>query len=149
MSDIAEVGGRLRAARAAARRGKGVAARPRNRRTTMKGEGQNMTTEQMAKIRQNLQGTTDIEEAAELMNLAGNSTRLKLLYLLDNMKELCVCDLAELLGVSVSAVSQHLSKLKAYGLVKPRRDAQTIYYSLTEHTFNEKLRDNFFRQFQV
>lgn len=115
----------------------------------MKSEGQNMTSEQMAEIRQNLQGTSDIEEAADLMNLAGNSTRLKLLYLLDNMKELCVCDLAELLGVSVSAVSQHLSKLKAYGLVAPRRDAQTIYYRLTEHTFNQKLRDNFFRQFQV
>lgn len=115
----------------------------------MKSEGQNMTSEQMAEIRQNLQGTSDIEEAAELMNLAGNSTRLKLLYLLHNMTELCVCDLAELLGVSVSAVSQHLSKLKAYQLVKPRRDAQTIYYSLTEHPFNEKLRDNFFKQFQV
>jgi DNA-binding transcriptional ArsR family regulator len=115
----------------------------------MKSEGQNMTTEQMAQIRQNLAGTTDIEEAAELMNLAGNSTRLKLLFLLDNMKELCVCDLAELLSVSVSAVSQHLSKLKAYGLVKPRRDAQTIYYSLTEHGFNAKLRDNFFSQFKV
>ncbi|HEV7670526.1 MAG TPA: metalloregulator ArsR/SmtB family transcription factor [Thermoanaerobaculia bacterium] len=109
----------------------------------------NMSTKEMAQIRQNLEGTPDIEEAAELMNLAGNSTRLKLLYLLDNMKELCVCDLAEMLGVSVSAVSQHLAKLKAYGLVAPRRDAQTIYYRLTEHPFNAKLRDNFFRQFQV
>lgn len=115
----------------------------------MKNEGQHMTSEEMEEIRQNLQGTQDIEAAADLMNLAGNSTRLKLLYLLENMNELCVCDLAELLGVSVSAVSQHLSKLKAYGLVKPRRDAQTIYYSLTDHTFNEKLRDNFFKQFQV
>ena len=111
----------------------------------MKSEGQKMTTGEMAQIRQNLQGTSDIEEAADLMNLAGNSTRLKLLYLLDNMKELCVCDLAELLGVSVSAVSQHLSKLKAYGLVAPRRDAQTIYYRLTDHQFNDKLRQNFFR----
>jgi ArsR family transcriptional regulator, lead/cadmium/zinc/bismuth-responsive transcriptional repressor len=127
----------------------GMVSAAQHRRKLMKSEGQNMTSEEMAQIRQNLQGTTDIEEAAELMNLAGNSTRLKLLYLLENMKELCVCDLAELLGVSVSAVSQHLSKLKAYGLVKPRRDAQTIYYSLTEHVFNEKLRDNFFTQFQV
>jgi DNA-binding transcriptional ArsR family regulator len=103
----------------------------------------------MAELRRSLEVTTEIDEAAELMNLAGNSTRLKLLYLLDNMKELCVCDLAELLGVSVSAVSQHLSKLKAYGLVAPRRDAQTIYYRLTEHDFNTKLRANLFNQFQV
>jgi DNA-binding transcriptional ArsR family regulator len=115
----------------------------------MKGEAPNMSSKEMAQIRQNLEGTPDIEEAAELMNLAGNSTRLKLLYLLENMKELCVCDLAEMLGVSVSAVSQHLAKLKAYGLVAPRRDAQTIYYRLTEHEFNAKLRDNFFKQFQV
>jgi DNA-binding transcriptional ArsR family regulator len=115
----------------------------------MKGEAPTMSSKEMAQIRQNLEGTPDIEEAAELMNLAGNSTRLKLLYLLDNMKELCVCDLAEMLGVSVSAVSQHLAKLKAYGLVAPRRDAQTIYYRLTEHIFNAKLRENFFKQFQV
>ena len=115
----------------------------------MKGEAPNMSSKEMAQIRQNLEGTPDIEEAAELMNLAGNSTRLKLLYLLENMKELCVCDLAEMLGVSVSAVSQHLAKLKAYGLVAPRRDAQTIYYRLTEHGFNAKLRENFFKQFQV
>ena len=115
----------------------------------MKGEGQNMSDKQIAEVRQSLEATPDIEETADLMNLAGNSTRLKLLYLLDNMNELCVCDLADMLGVSVSAVSQHLSKLKAYGLVSPRRDAQTIYYSLTDHAFNNKLRDNFFRQFQV
>jgi DNA-binding transcriptional ArsR family regulator len=115
----------------------------------MKNEGQKMATEEMEQIRQSLEVTPEIEEAAELMNLAGNSTRLKLLYLLDNMKELCVCDLAEMLGVSVSAVSQHLSKLKAYGLVAPRRDAQTIYYRLTEHVFNTKLREHFFKQLQV
>lgn len=115
----------------------------------MKGEGQNMTEKQIAEMRQNLEQHTGIDETADLMGLAGNSTRLKLLYLLDNMKELCVCDLAELLGVSVSAVSQHLSKLKAYGLVTPRRDAQTIYYRLTGHAFNNKLKENFFRQFQV
>ena len=106
-----------------------------------------MNEEKMAQIRENLNESTEINDAAELISLAGNATRLKLLYLLDNMDELCVSDLAELLGVSVSAVSQHLSKLKAYGLVKPRRDAQTIYYSLTEHAFNEKLRGDFFKGF--
>lgn len=115
----------------------------------MKGEGPNLTDKQIAEVRQSLESTPDIEETADLMNLAGNSTRLKLLYCVDNMGEICVCDLAEMLGVSVSAVSQHLSKLKAYGLVAPRRDAQTIYYRMTDHAFNNKLRDNFFKQFQV
>jgi DNA-binding transcriptional ArsR family regulator len=91
----------------------------------------------------------DIEEAAELMNLAGNSTRLKLLYLLDNMKEMPVPDLAEMVGVSVGAVSQHLAKLKAYGLVAERRDPQTIYYRITDHPFNWTLQQNFFKLFKA
>jgi DNA-binding transcriptional ArsR family regulator len=94
-------------------------------------------------IRSILEGSPDLDTAAELLNLAGNSTRLKLLYLLENAKEMCVCDLAEMLGVSVSAVSQHLAKLRAYQLVAPRRDAQTIYYRLTDRQFIEKLRQNF------
>ncbi len=112
----------------------------------MKTEGTSISQKEISQIRQNLEVSPDLEEAANLLNLAGNATRLKLLYLLENMKELCVCDLAEMLGVSVSAVSQHLSKLRAYGLVAPRRDAQTIYYRLTDHQFNDKLRNNFFRQ---
>ncbi len=99
---------------------------------------------EVSDIRSILETSPDLETSAELLNLAGNSTRLKLLYLLENAKEMCVCDLAEMLGVSVSAVSQHLAKLRAYQLVAPRRDAQTIYYRLTDHQFNEKLRQNFF-----
>jgi len=112
----------------------------------MKTEGPSISQKEISQIRQHLEVSPDLEVAADLLNLAGNATRLKLLYLLENMKELCVCDLAEMLGVSVSAVSQHLSKLRAYGLVAPRRDAQTIYYRLTDHQFNDKLRQNFFTQ---
>jgi DNA-binding transcriptional ArsR family regulator len=94
----------------------------------------------------NVEVTDDpqIDETAELMKLAGNSTRLKLLYLLEIMTEVNVSDLSELLGVSVSAVSQHLAKLRARGLVNSRRDAQTIYYRLTEHDFIGRLRQEYF-----
>ena len=85
-----------------------------------------------------------IDETAELLKLAGNSTRLKLLYLLESLTEVSVSDLAELLGVSISAVSQHLSKLRARGLVNSRRDAQTIYYRLAEHDFIGRLREEYF-----
>ena len=85
-----------------------------------------------------------IDDTAELMKLAGNSTRLKLLYLLESLTEVSVSDLSELLGVSVSAVSQHLSKLRAHGLVGSRRDAQTIYYRLAEHDFIGRLREEYF-----
>ncbi|MEM9291285.1 MAG: metalloregulator ArsR/SmtB family transcription factor [Acidobacteriota bacterium] len=102
-----------------------------------------VSSQDIARIRRDLEVAPDIEEAAELLSLAGNPTRLKLLFLLETHDEICVCDLAEMLSVSVSAVSQHLAKLKARGLVAPRRDAQTIYYRLTDHTFNHKLREGF------
>jgi DNA-binding transcriptional ArsR family regulator len=88
--------------------------------------------------------TPGIDEAAELMKLAGNSTRLKLLYLLETLTEVSVSDLSDLLGVSVSAVSQHLAKLRARGLVNSRRDAQTIYYRLADHDFIGRLREEYF-----
>ncbi len=110
----------------------------------MKCVGPTLAQEEIAAIRKSLEFTPDLEEAAELFNLASNSTRLKILFLLDTLKELCVCDLAEMLDVSVSAVSQHLAKLRAYGLATTRRDAQTIYYRLTGHAFNGKLRDTHF-----
>ncbi len=91
-----------------------------------------------------LTGAAGIDDTAELMKLAGNATRLKLLYLLESLNEVSVSDLSELLGVSVSAVSQHLSKLRARGLVSSRRDAQTIYYRLAEHAFIGRLREEFF-----
>ncbi len=107
----------------------------------MKCVGPTLAEEEIAAIRESLAFAPELEEAAELFTLASNSTRLKILFLLDNLKELCVCDLAAMLDVSVSAVSQHLAKLRAYGLTTTRRDAQTIYYRLTDHAFNGKLRD--------
>ena len=98
----------------------------------MKGEAPTMSSKEMAQIRQNLEGTPDIEEAAELMNLAGNSTRLKLLYLLDNMKELCVCDLAALVGTTESATSHQLRLLRNLRLVRARRDGRMVYYRLDD-----------------
>jgi DNA-binding transcriptional ArsR family regulator len=98
-----------------------------------------------AKVRDgSLAEAPEIDETAELMKLAGNATRLKLLYLLETITEVSVSDLSDLLGVSVSAVSQHLAKLRARGLVASRRDAQTIYYRLAEHDFIDRLRQEFF-----
>ena len=62
--------------------------------------------------------------------LAG-ATRLGILYLLQREPELCVCDLADILGTTVSATSHQLRILRAGGLVRTRRDAQTIYYALS------------------
>lgn len=84
--------------------------------------------------------TPDLDERAAVLGLVGNATRLRIFYLLDQLGELCVCDLAEVLGVTQSAVSQHLAKFKAYGLVGSRRDAQTLYYRLSDRPETKMLR---------
>jgi DNA-binding transcriptional ArsR family regulator len=106
----------------------------------MKCVGPTIARGDIARIRESMEFAPELEEAAELFSLVNNSTRLKILYLLDQLKELCVCDLAEMLNVSLSAVSQHLAKLRAYSLVASRREAQTIYYRLTAHKFLSQLR---------
>ena len=110
----------------------------------MKCVGPTLKSEEIDEIRKSIEFSPELEEASELFNLASNSTRLKILFLLDELKELCVCDLAEMLGVTVSAVSQHLAKLRAYGLATTRRDAQTIYYRLVSHDFVNSLRTSLF-----
>ena len=67
-----------------------------------------------------------------LLALAGNEVRLKIMFLLDEENELCPCDLSDILGMSIPAVSQHLRKLKDKNLIIGRRDGQTIFYSLRE-----------------
>ena len=76
--------------------------------------------------------TPDLDERAAILDVVAQSTRLRLFYLLDQLGEVCVCDLGEILDVTQSAVSQHLAKFKAYGLVTVRRDAQTLYYRLSD-----------------
>ena len=65
------------------------------------------------------------------LSLVGNTVRLKILYLLFEEKRLCVCDLSDILGMNISAISQHLRKMKDRNLLETDREAQTIFYSLT------------------
>ncbi|MEQ6122615.1 metalloregulator ArsR/SmtB family transcription factor [Pseudotenacibaculum sp. MALMAid0570] len=65
------------------------------------------------------------------LSLVGNSVRLKMLYLLFKEERLCVCDLSDILGMNISAISQHLRKMKDRSLIETEREAQTIFYSLT------------------
>lgn len=76
------------------------------------------------------------------LSLVGNNTRLKILYLLQKEERLCVCDLSDILGMNISAISQHLRKMKDRNLIVTEREAQTIFYSLTDEY--EKLLNPFF-----
>ena len=80
---------------------------------------------------------------SNILALAGNEVRLKIVYLLEEEKELCPCDLADILGMTIPAVSQHLRKLKDGNIVATRKEGQTIYYSLTQE--NLKILKPFFK----
>ena len=67
---------------------------------------------------------------AQVLNLAGNEVRLKIIYLLDREGELCPCDLSDILGMTIPAVSQHLRKLKDANIIQFRKEGQTIFYAL-------------------
>lgn len=67
---------------------------------------------------------------SNILALTGNEVRFKILYLLEQENELCPCDLADILSMSIPAISQHLRKMKDGGIIKPRKVAQTIFYSI-------------------
>lgn len=73
----------------------------------------------------------ELYDLAELFKVFGDSTRIKILYVLFE-REMCVCDIAELLHMTQSAISHQLRVLKQSQLVKFRREGKTVYYSLAD-----------------
>lgn len=72
-----------------------------------------------------------IQELADFFKVFGDVTRIKILCVLFQA-ELCVCDLAEIVGMTQSAVSHQLRILKQMKLVKNRREGKTVFYSLAD-----------------
>ena len=70
-------------------------------------------------------------DAAELLKVFGDPTRLRMIAALCR-SELCVCDIARLLGMTQSAISHQLRVLKQARLVATRREGKTIFYSLCD-----------------
>ena len=70
-------------------------------------------------------------DAAELLKVFGDSTRIRIIFVLCQ-NEMCVCDIADLLGMTQSAISHQLRVLKQARLVSSRRDGKTIFYSLCD-----------------
>lgn len=70
-------------------------------------------------------------DLAEVFKVFGDSTRIKILYVLFEA-EMCVCDIAQLLNMNQSAISHQLRILKQFRLVKSRRDGKQVFYSLDD-----------------
>jgi len=77
----------------------------------------------------------EFNQLSSIVGLISNDVRLKLVWLI-NEDRFCVCDLADILQMSVPAISQHLRKLKDIGIVETTRNKQTIYYSITSQNQN-------------
>ena len=78
-----------------------------------------------------MQTENEYLKLAALFKMFGDGTRVKILHALE-LNEMCVCDLAALLGMTKSAISHQLKALRLSNLVKSRRDGQVIYYSLAD-----------------
>ena len=68
---------------------------------------------------------------AEFFKILGDTTRAKILYALDK-NEMCVCDIANVLGMSKSSISHQLGTLRRSGIVKCRKEGKEVYYTLDD-----------------
>lgn len=85
-----------------------------------------------ANIGRELKNIPELMRCAEEFNILGDPTRLKICYLLCRHGELSVGEIADIVGVSVSAVSRTLRRLEKAKLVQGRRDFRHVYYQLTK-----------------
>ncbi|MBO5034666.1 MAG: helix-turn-helix transcriptional regulator [Oscillospiraceae bacterium] len=83
------------------------------------------------KVKKSLPDEETLYDLADLFRIFADSTRIKILYLLFE-SEMCVCDIAQLLGMTQSAISHQLRSLKQSKLVKNRREGKTVFYSLAD-----------------
>ena len=87
--------------------------------------------ERIAQANGQMQNEEELFALADFYKIFGDSTRIRILFVLYET-ELCVCDIAETLGMTVSAISHQLRILKQARLVKFRRAGKTVYYSLAD-----------------
>jgi ArsR family transcriptional regulator, lead/cadmium/zinc/bismuth-responsive transcriptional repressor len=86
----------------------------------------------VARVRAAMIGSRQVDRLAETFRALGDPTRVRILDVLSR-DELCVCDVATLVGLSESAVSHQLRLLRNLRLVRARRDGRMMYYSLDDH----------------
>ncbi len=89
------------------------------------------------RARTNALSERSIERLSRLFSALSDPTRLKILHALTVCEELCVCDLAAIAGLSVSAVSHQLRLLRDRDLVRARRDGRMVHYSLADEHVRE------------
>ena len=91
----------------------------------------------VARLRKEMPSDEHLESVRVAFAAVADRTRLKILHALRDGEELCVCDVAHVLGMSVSAASHHLRKLRDLKILKYRNDGKMAYYSLRDRFASE------------
>ena len=94
-------------------------------------ESREVHEELLKLVNEQLPPEDDLLDLAELFKVFGDSTRIRILFVLLEA-EVCVCDLAEALNMTQSAISHQLAILKRNKLVKSRREGKSVFYSLSD-----------------
>lgn len=87
--------------------------------------------EVVEKVDEQMPAEDELYDLADFFKIFADSTRIKILYVL-MCSEMCVCDLAQILNMTQSAISHQLRTLKQMDLVRNRRDGKTVFYSLAD-----------------
>ncbi|MFP7171806.1 metalloregulator ArsR/SmtB family transcription factor [Terribacillus sp. 7520-G] len=87
--------------------------------------------QKVSRIQEDLK-TVDILHAAQMLKAIADENRAKITYILGQDDELCVCDIANVLGITVANASHHLRTLHKQGIVKYRKEGKLAFYSLDD-----------------
>ena len=94
-------------------------------------DGTELHEDLIQKVTEHMPEEEELYDLAELFKVFGDSTRIRILYVLFEA-EVCVCDIAEALHMTQPAISHQLRILKQAKLVKNRREGKSVYYSLAD-----------------
>ncbi len=96
-------------------------------------------SEKTARIHQQLKRDNHLPDVTKLFKALSDETRLKIAYALTLEEELCVCDVATIVGATTATASHHLRHLKGLGLAKYRKEGKLVYYSLDDEHVKQLL----------
>ncbi len=96
--------------------------------------------EKVERVQSQIPGNQDVTELSETFKVLSDPTRLKIVLALAN-EEMCVCDLAALIDVSVSAISHQLRLLRNMRLVSHRKEGKMVYYRLDDDHVENLIRE--------
>lgn len=96
-------------------------------------------TDLVTQVNESLPGDEILADAQVLFGALADKSRLKILHALSHDQELCVCDVATMLGVTIASASHHLRKLRDLKILQYRNDGKLAYYSLRDQRVAEIL----------